>query len=56
MLVSLVGEFCQRIYQLAQGLPFYKLRDLDEEERTARSQTSEGPVDVPYDTQRTTRM
>lgn len=27
LLLSLVGEYCQRIYQLAQGLPFYELRD-----------------------------
>jgi dolichol-phosphate mannosyltransferase len=30
ILLSLVGEYCQRLYQLSQGLPFYKLRDLDE--------------------------
>jgi hypothetical protein len=29
-LVSLVGEYCQRLYQLAQQVPFYKLRDLNE--------------------------
>jgi glycosyltransferase involved in cell wall biosynthesis len=28
---SLLGEYVQRIYQLAQGTPFYQLRDLDEE-------------------------
>ena len=26
---SLVGEYCQRIYQLTQGRPFYELRDLE---------------------------
>lgn len=30
-LLSLVGEYCQRLYQLSQGLPFYKLRDLPDE-------------------------
>jgi hypothetical protein len=30
MLLSLVGEFCQRLYQLSQGTPFYQLRDLEE--------------------------
>ena len=30
MLVSLIGEYCQRVYQLSQGLPFYQLRDPDE--------------------------
>jgi len=28
-LLSLVGEYCQRLYQLGQGVPFYKLRSLD---------------------------
>jgi len=28
-LLSLVGEYCQRLYQLGRGVPFYKLRDLD---------------------------
>jgi hypothetical protein len=28
LLLSLVGEYCQRIYQLTQGVPFYKLRDV----------------------------
>lgn len=32
LLLSLVGEYCQRLYQLAQHLPFYQLRDLDEDE------------------------
>ncbi|HYC53971.1 MAG TPA: glycosyltransferase family 2 protein [Candidatus Binatia bacterium] len=27
VLVSLVGEYCQRLYQLAQGIPFYQLRE-----------------------------
>jgi hypothetical protein len=27
MLLSLVGEYCQRLYQLSQGTPFYELRD-----------------------------
>lgn len=31
ILLSLVGEYCQRLYQLSQGLPFYKLLDLDGE-------------------------
>ena len=29
-LLSLLGEYCQRLYQLSQGVPFYKLRDLDD--------------------------
>jgi glycosyltransferase involved in cell wall biosynthesis len=29
LLLSLVGEYCQRIYQLTQGMPFYELRDLE---------------------------
>lgn len=36
LLLSLIGEYCQRLYQLAQGLPFYQLRDLDAEQETAR--------------------
>lgn len=28
-LLSLVGEYGQRLYQLGQGVPFYKLRNLD---------------------------
>lgn len=31
VLLSLVGEYVQRIYQLGQGLPFYQLREEDEE-------------------------
>lgn len=31
--VSLVGEYAQRIYQLEQGLPFYELRREDSERR-----------------------
>jgi glycosyltransferase involved in cell wall biosynthesis len=34
--LSLVGEYAQRIYQLEQGLPFYELRR-DENERLART-------------------
>ncbi len=30
-LVALLGQYCQRLYQLQQALPFYQLRDLDEE-------------------------
>jgi len=29
LLGALVGEYCQRLYQLSQKLPFYELRDLD---------------------------
>lgn len=29
LLISLIGEYCQRIYQLTQGVPFYKLREMD---------------------------
>lgn len=35
MALSLVGEYCQRLYQLAQGVPFYQLR-VDEEEASPR--------------------
>ena len=28
-LLSLIGEYGQRLYQLGQGVPFYKLRNLD---------------------------
>ena len=31
-LVSLLGEYTQRLYQLGQGIPFYKLREPDEDE------------------------
>ncbi|HYD50134.1 MAG TPA: glycosyltransferase family 2 protein [Terriglobales bacterium] len=34
-MLSLIGEYCQRLYQLAQGLPFYQLRDLDAEAQRA---------------------
>jgi len=30
-LLSLIGEYGQRLYQLGQGVPFYKLRNLDGE-------------------------
>jgi hypothetical protein len=30
-LLSLIGEYVHRIYQLGQGIPFYKLRELDAE-------------------------
>ena len=30
VLASLVGEYCQRLYHLSEGSPFYQLRDLDE--------------------------
>jgi hypothetical protein len=32
-LVSLLGEYCQRLYQLKRKIPFYQLRDLPPEER-----------------------
>lgn len=32
MLLSLVGEYCQRLYQLSQRTPFYELRDLEKSE------------------------
>jgi glycosyltransferase involved in cell wall biosynthesis len=31
VLLSMVGEYLQRIYLLGQGIPFYKLRDLEAE-------------------------
>jgi glycosyltransferase involved in cell wall biosynthesis len=45
LLLSLVGEYCQRIYQLTQGMPFYKLRDLGREDR--ESEPADLPDDVP---------
>jgi glycosyltransferase involved in cell wall biosynthesis len=45
LLLSLVGEYCQRIYQLTQGVPFYKLRDPDRAD--LESQLSELPDDEP---------
>jgi glycosyltransferase involved in cell wall biosynthesis len=33
-LLSLIGQYAQRLYQLGQGMPFYQLRDLDAEERS----------------------
>ena len=35
LLLSLVGEYCQRLYQLGQGVPFYKLRDLGADQLAA---------------------
>jgi glycosyltransferase involved in cell wall biosynthesis len=37
VLVSLLGEYVQRIYELSQGIPFYKLREPDEDTSTRRS-------------------
>jgi glycosyltransferase involved in cell wall biosynthesis len=34
-LVSVVGEYVQRLYQLGQGLPFYRLRDAEKDDRIA---------------------
>jgi glycosyltransferase involved in cell wall biosynthesis len=36
-LLSLVGEYCQRLYQLGQGVPFYELRDRDAERARAEA-------------------
>jgi hypothetical protein len=36
-LLSLIGEYCQRLYQLAQNLPFYQLRDLEAEAQPAQN-------------------
>jgi hypothetical protein len=41
VLVSLVGEYCQRLYQLSQRLPFYLLRDLDDEQRVEQRRVTE---------------
>jgi glycosyltransferase involved in cell wall biosynthesis len=43
LLLSLVGEYCQRIYQLTQRVPFYKLRDLESADGESR------PDDLPDD-------
>lgn len=42
-LLSLVGEYCQRIYQLTRGVPFYKLRDVERVE----AESDELPDDEP---------
>ena len=44
LLLSLVGEYCQRLYQLAQHLPFYQLRDLDDDVSRGAE-----PADVTHD-------
>jgi hypothetical protein len=41
-LLSLVGEYVHRIYALSQGIPFYKLRDADDE-AAAAPPVSEAP-------------
>jgi len=42
-LLSLIGEYCQRLYQLGQGVPFYKLRDRDEDRARAQAEALESP-------------
>ena len=51
VLMSLVGEYCHRLYQVAQGVPFYKLRDLDDES-TARPDDARPTVREPTRLQR----
>ncbi len=36
-LLSLIGEYCQRLYQLGQGVPFYELRDREGDRARARA-------------------
>ena len=42
-LLSLLGEYCQRLYQLSQGVPFYKLQDLDEKQDFLAAAAPEQP-------------
>jgi len=42
LLVSLLGEYVQRIYELGQGIPFYKLRELDDDLPAVRDRSSSG--------------
>jgi len=45
-LASLLGEYCQRIYQLSQGTPFYLLRDTESDApRPAPTDTAPSPVE-----------
>jgi glycosyltransferase involved in cell wall biosynthesis len=44
-LLSLIGEYAQRIYQISQGLPFYQLRD----DVDPRSREDDGPAAGPAD-------
>jgi glycosyltransferase involved in cell wall biosynthesis len=46
VLVSLVGEYVQRIYQLSQRIPFYKLREPDED-GAARRPSGPGATGPP---------
>jgi glycosyltransferase involved in cell wall biosynthesis len=43
-LLSLVGEYCQRLYQLGQGVPFYELRDRDAERARAEAAEREAAL------------
>ena len=46
-LLSLIGEYCQRLYQLAQDVPFYQLRDLDDEAPITDVEAAPAASDVP---------
>ncbi len=43
-LLSLVGEYCQRLYQLGQGVPFYELRDREGERARAEAAEREAAL------------
>jgi hypothetical protein len=43
-LLSLVGEYVHRIYELGQGIPFYKLRDLDADDGVASDAVESPPA------------
>ena len=40
-LLSLLGEYCQRLYQLSQRVPFYELRDREAERARAEAAVRE---------------
>jgi len=54
LLLSLLGEYCQRLYQLVQGVPFYQLRDLKD---TNHGSQPDQPSDITgRQTSATTRI
>ncbi len=42
-LLSLLGEYCQRLYQLSQGVPFYKLQDINAQTNVPQAAAPEQP-------------
>ena len=43
-LLSLLGEYCQRLYQLGQRVPFYELRDRDADRARAEAAEREASM------------